>query len=503
MSKLLRPTAAWRISLLTALAYALGTAVTLSIVYFFVARGVRERSDAWLRGEAAVLARVSADTPRDRLYTRIIGEVAELAARELPEERNAAGQDLNAVFFFEENLNDLQGPLWVGPSPNDVFLKSIGRANFVSGIPRSIKVEGWPTSFRVVAQHEGRRTLFLGLSARGDAHTLHNLALSFLSAWGATVLLGFLISYLSAQRTLRRVEQITETVALIGSEELDKRLPEPRNSDEISRLAKTFNHMLDRIQSSVNQLRSVTDSVAHELKTPVTSIRGTLESALFKEPDGTWRDSVGEAIEGLDDLTNLLNIVLDLAEAQAGALSLDRRAVDLSDVVKQVVAIYQPSMAERQHELVVDLPDHLVVAADLPLLNRAVSNLLENELAHLPEGCQIHIRLRSQQNSGELVIEDNGPGFPPDIINRAFKRFVKGKYSAGHGLGLAFVHAVVQAHGGTIRISGRPKGGAVITVSLPSHKFQMPVDASEPVASSTNRVPTKINHFLDAKAQRT
>ena len=107
--------------------------------------------------------------------------------------------------------------------------------------------------------------------------------------------------------------------------------------------------------------------------------------------------------------------MLDLAEAQAGALSLDRRAVDFSDVVKQVVEIYQPTLAERQHEVVSDIADDVVVvvAADLPLLNRAVSNLLENELAHLPAGCRIQIRLRSQGDSAELVIEDNGPGFSP------------------------------------------------------------------------------------------
>ena len=91
MSKL-RTTAAWRISILTALAYALGTAITFSIVYFFVAQGIQERSDAWLSGEAAVLVRVSADTPRDRLYSRAVREVAELATRELPDERNAQGK---------------------------------------------------------------------------------------------------------------------------------------------------------------------------------------------------------------------------------------------------------------------------------------------------------------------------------------------------------------------------------------------------------------------------
>src|SRR5579864_4210541 len=153
LSKLLRGTAAWRISIWTALAYALGTAITFSIIYFLVAQGIQERGDAWLSGEAEVLARVSADTPPDRLYNRVVGEVAELATRELPEERNAAGQNLNSVFFLEEDSNAHQAPLWVGPSSDDVFLKAIGRANPASGIPESISVEGWPTSFRVVAQH--------------------------------------------------------------------------------------------------------------------------------------------------------------------------------------------------------------------------------------------------------------------------------------------------------------------------------------------------------------
>ncbi len=125
-------------------------------------------------------------------------------------------------------------------------------------------------------------------------------------------------------------------------------------------------------------------------------------------------------------------------------------------------------MAEHHHELAIDLADDVVVAADLPLLNRVVSNLLENELAHLPPGCQIHIRLRSQQDSAELVIEDNGPGFPPEIMTRAFERFVRGKCSAGHGLGLAFVDAVARAHGGAIKISDRPEGGAVVTLLLPA-----------------------------------
>jgi len=472
MPKNLRTTAAWRISTWTTLAFALGTAVAFSIVYFLVAQGIRERSDTWLSGEAEVLAQVSADTPNDHLYKRIVREVAELATQEVPDERNARGERLNSVFFLATDPNNSEGPLWVGPSSKDAFVTAIQRAKLVPGAPKSIAVEGWPQTFRVVVKAQNGRTVCLGLSDRGAKHLLHTLARRFLMVWGGMFLLGFVISYWSARRTLLRVERITETVARIGTEDLEERLPEPVNSDEISRLGKTFNRMLDRLQSSVNQLRTVTGAVAHDLKSPVTLIRGTLESALCDEGNEKWRDSVGEAIEGLDRLSQLLNTTLDLAEAEAGALHLDRRPVDFSDVVRQLVDIYQPAMAERHHEVTSNLEEHVVVDADSTLLNRVVSNLLENELTHLPVGCRVSIRLHSHQESAEFVIEDNGPGFPPEIGGRAFERFVKGKHSPGHGLGLAFVDAVVQAHGGVARISESVGGGAVITLSLPVHVLE-------------------------------
>jgi signal transduction histidine kinase len=469
MPKYLRATAAWRISIWTTLAFAFGTALAFSIVYFLVAKAMQERSDAWLSGEAEVLARVSADTPRDHLYNRIVGEVAELATQELPDERNARGQRLNSVFFLEGDPRTSASPLWVGPGPSDAFVRAIQGAKPALGIPQSIAVEGWPTTFRVVTRKESGRTIYLGLSSRGTRYLLRTLTRRFLLLWGTTVLMGFLISYLSAHRTLLRVQRITDTVARIGSEDLAERLPEPINSDEISRLAKTFNHMLDRIQSSVNELRSVTDAIAHDLKSPVTAIRGTLESALSNASTEQSRDSICEAIEGLDRLSNLLNTTLDVAEAQAGALRLDRSTVDLSVVVKQLVDLYRPAMDERRHELIVDVGDSVLVDADRGLLDRVLTNLIENELAHLPEGCRITIRLRSTEGSATLVTEDDGPGFPPDISARALERFVRGKHSQGHGLGLAFVDAVVRAHGGTVQISDRQPTGAVVTLWLPAN----------------------------------
>jgi signal transduction histidine kinase len=199
----------------------------------------------------------------------------------------------------------------------------------------------------------------------------------------------------------------------------------------------------------------------------VTSIRGKLEAALVDGRDDKWPEAVAEAIEGLDRLSQQLNTTLDLAEAEGGALKLERAPIDLSQAVRQLVDLYRPAMADRHHRLVVDLQDHVYVDADANLMNRTISNLLENEMVHVPAGCEVHVRVKASDGSAEFVVQDNGPGFPPDIGSRAFERFVKGEHSPGHGLGLAFVDAIVQAHGGTVKISGGEIGGAVIAISLP------------------------------------
>lgn len=135
MPKRLRTTAAWRISIWTALAFATGTAIAFSIVYFLVAQSIQERSDAWLIGEADTLAQVAEDTPRDSLYDRIVEEVAELATQEVPDERSANGNHENSVFFLETDPKTHEIPLWVGPSSKEVFLQAIQTAKLTPGVP--------------------------------------------------------------------------------------------------------------------------------------------------------------------------------------------------------------------------------------------------------------------------------------------------------------------------------------------------------------------------------
>jgi signal transduction histidine kinase len=253
------------------------------------------------------------------------------------------------------------------------------------------------------------------------------------------------------------VERISDSVSHMGSDDLSSRLPEGTRPDEITRLSRTFNRLFDRIQTSVHQMRILTDSVAHDLKSPVTSIRGSLEVALSRDTQGQWREPVAEAIEGLDRLSELLNTTLDVAEADAG---------DLSEMVARLVDLYQPAIAEHCHEVVTDLRP-ATVEGDTGLLHRSIANLLDNEIAHLPQGCRIEVSVHPINGDAELTVADNGPGFPEGLRHRAFERFVKGEHSSGHGLGLAFVGAAIQAHGGQAEIRERAGGGAMIILRIP------------------------------------
>jgi signal transduction histidine kinase len=397
-------------------------------------------------------------------------EVAELATHEVPHEDRADSGARSSAFFLQTGTHG-EAALWVGPDLKDSFMRVIQKTSVGPETPQSVQIDGEATPFRVVSkqrEHGGR--IYLGLSDTAAMHLLSRLTELFMIVWAGTVLLGFVISYASTRGTLLRVEHIAETVARIGSDDLSSRLPESSSSDEISRLSSTFNQMLDRIQTSVGHLRTLTDSVAHDMKSPVTAIRGRLEVALSTTDDNQSRELVAEAIDGLDRLSHLLNTTLDLAEAEAGALRLNPEPLNISDAIRQQMDLYQPALAARHHIVSTEIENRVLVDADLSLTHRLISNLFDNELAHLPEGRQIGIRLFTQDQEARLVIEDDGPGFPADLRSHICERFVKGKHSQGRGLGLAFVSAVVQAHGGAVMIGDRKGGGASMTLTFPLHR---------------------------------
>jgi signal transduction histidine kinase len=220
----------------------------------------------------------------------------------------------------------------------------------------------------------------------------------------------------------------------------------------------------------VHQLHTITESLAHDLRSPLTAIRGKLEIVLSGDLKVEPSEQIVSVIDELDRLSEFLNTSLDVAEAKADALRLSRTDVDLDELVRIMIDLYEPSMSEKGLRVNLRSAGPVKVLADAALLHRVIANLLDNELNHLPASCTVSITLGASQNAATLIVEDDGPGFASEIGLQMFKQRVKGRDSNGHGLGLAFVEAVVRAHGGSVTASNRPEGGALLSITWPRER---------------------------------
>jgi signal transduction histidine kinase len=462
--------AAWRISLWATLAFALGIMLVFVMLHRFVANDIQRRSDAWLTGEVAVLGDVAGRTPKDRLYGRVVREVAELASREVPNKLRSDSNENDSVFFLQAG-DDGALKLWVGAGDGSPNLAAIRARKFISDVPYDLNVQGFNHPFRVASVRlDDGSHIYLGLSERDELSVLNNLRLRLFFFWLLIVLFGSAIVFFVTRRMLGHVREITEAASRIGQSDLSSRVPTSKRNDEVGHLALTLNHMLDRIESSVHQLHTITESLAHDIRSPLTAIRGKLEIVLSSDLKVEPSEQIVSVIDELDRLSEFLNTSLDVAEAKADALRLSRTDVDLDELVRIMIDLYEPSLSEKGLRVSLRSAGPVKVLADAALLHRVIANLLDNELNHVPASCTVSITLAPTEEAATLVLEDDGPGFSSEIGLHMFEQRVKGRDSKGHGLGLAFVEAVVRAHGGSVTASNRPNGGAMLRIAWPRDK---------------------------------
>ncbi len=461
--------AAWRISLWGTLAFAIGAMIVFLFLHRFVSRDIQRRNDAWLWGEVSLLGNIAERTPRDALYGQVVGEIAEVVRKEVPSKKRALGHARDQVFFLQEGENRSL-KLWVGAGDGQVALRSILRTRILPDQAIDLHIDGISVPFRVVSiRIEDGSWIYLGLSEEDQIQVLHSLQVFFLLIWLVIVVFGFGLVFSISRGLLKHVQKITNAASRIGRSDLTTRVPTTSRNDEVAHLALTLNNMLDRIENAMCQLHTMTDSLAHDLRSPITTVRGRLEASLDSSSREQQSDAIVSAIEVLDRLTQFLTESLDVAEANADALRLTLSEVDLEETLVSMIDLYQPSMADK--DLTVEFQPRLPVTilADAALIHRMISNLFDNELAHLPAGCHIRIELHAAELV-TLTIQDDGPGFPPEVLQSVFERHAKGRDSTGHGLGLAFVDAVVRAHGGKVVANNGIPGGAQIRIDLPLHK---------------------------------
>ena len=468
--------AAWRVSLWGTVAFACGTLILFLSLHQFVAGDIQRRSDTWLSGEVKTFSDVAERTPKNALYNRVMSEIAELASREIPNRPPKGGAN-DSVFVAQTAANGSL-VLWAGTGDGQMYLRAIQAAHPTGDQPFDITVPRSRPLYRVAATSmpDGSR-IYLGLSQREERHVLEQMRNHFLKLWALNVLLGFAIIFYTTRRMLGDVRRISEVAARIGESDLSERVPTSRWNDEIAQLASTLNRMLERIEQSVHQLHTITNSLAHDLRSPLTAIRARLEIVLTRDVTEQDAESIERAINEIDRLTEILNQSLDVAEAQAHALRLEPARIDLGQLLVGMIELYQPCMNEKGLRLDFSSSGPVEVMADAALLHRMVANLLDNEMKHLPPSRTVTIGLRAVDEFAQLVVEDDGPGFSAEIEPDLFKPGVKGSESRGYGLGLAFVQAVAGAHGGSIQAENRENGGARLTIQLPLAARSLSVEA--------------------------
>jgi signal transduction histidine kinase len=281
--------------------------------------------------------------------------------------------------------------------------------------------------------------------------------------------------WLVTQSALFPIRRLTQAVRrIIRTGRTDARVPVAGTGDALDELVALFNAMLDKIEGLVAAMRHSLDSVSHDLRTPLTRLRGTAEMALAGAPDvDRYREALADCVEESDRVLVMLDTLMDISEAESGAMQLQREPVALADVVARAVDLYR-DVAEAKGVLLTagagpDDPS-IVVMGDRTRLEQVAANLIDNALKYTPAGGRVDVEIGRDGTSALLRVRDTGSGIPADEIPRIFDRLFRGDKSRaerGLGLGLSLVKAVVGAHGGTVNVESEPGGGSVFTVRLP------------------------------------
>ena len=298
---------------------------------------------------------------------------------------------------------------------------------------------------------------------------------TFGSSVGLVVLLGVAGAWFIASRVLKRVDAMTETTRRIMAGDLDGRLAVAGTGDELDRLARNLNAMLERIGELMRGLRDVSDNIAHDLKTPLTRLRNRAEEALrAAETPETLRAALEGVIAESDGLIRVFNALLMIARLEGVDANRDFVAFDAGAVMRSVAELYEPLASEQGTTLIVETGDAaLTMRGNRELVGQALANLVDNAVKY--GGAQGVIRLTAAR-SGEtlrLSVADSGPGIPVEARGRVLDRFVRleeARSRPGFGLGLSLVNAVVRLHQGTLSLEDDAPGLRVVVT--------LPVDAS-------------------------
>lgn len=321
------------------------------------------------------------------------------------------------------------------------------------------------------ASTDDGRVVQVGLSDAWREATLSELRLGYLWVLGTAALLGLLGGAWLTRRTLGPIRQLAATTRrVIDDGDLSARVPRRWTDDELDRLAALYNEMLAKNQRLVGGMKEALDHVAHDLRTPLTRLRGGAEVALRSDDPTSHREALADAIEESDRVLSMLRTLMDISEAEAGVMRLASEHVELAQVARDVADLYEHVAEDAEVTLSVDVAEPVAVDADPVRVRQALANLVDNAIKYTRGGGRVSIEAARSGDVAILRVRDEGVGIPEEALPRIWDRLYRADPSRaerGLGLGLSLVKAIAEAHGGEARVESTPGRGSTFELRLP------------------------------------
>jgi heavy metal sensor kinase len=460
----IRHTLAFRLTLWYAGIFMLSACVAFFFFYLLITLVMRQQTDEGLLSEV-------------RTFSSILStQGPEAVKRQAFIQAQAAGE--KKIFF---RLLDITGQVF--SSSNMSYWRDIGinkdavhrLLDSRAPIFDTTDIAGRKHQIRVLYAVIGPGMILqLGLSMENHTRIIEVFRKVFITTMVILFVLAVVVGWFMARRALVGVETVTRTARRISEGSLEKRVPVKKRADEIDQLALTFNQMLDRIENLVTGIKEMSDNIAHDLKSPITRIRGIAEVSLTSGSSLKEYESMASGtIEECDRLLDMINTMLMISRTEAGVNQLDSQKLDIANLVRDACDIFQSPAEDNGLTMVCTGPENINIYGDMRLIQRMVANLLDNAIKYTPAKGRIDVTVSTGgDHSVQIAVKDSGVGISEKELEHVFERFYRcdpSRSRAGTGLGLSFARAVARAHNGDITVASTPGEGSIFTVRLPKN----------------------------------
>ena len=460
-----RNTLAFRLTLWYAGVFTVSSCVAFLLFYILVTSFIQERTDRELLSQV------------NRFSTLLVAEGVEAVKNDAVIEAQAAGikkvffrlLSLNGQVFSSSNIS-----YWKDIDINETAIKELLQDG--SHVFETITFPGHKDKVRMLyALLSPSIILQVGQAMESYSRFLDAFKGIFITTMTFLIILAAGVGWFMARRAVSGVEAITQTAQSISEGTLGKRVPVKTRGDEIDQLAMTFNQMLDRIQTLVTEIKEMSDNIAHDLKSPITRIRGVAEVTLTNGKSmGEYENMAASTIEECDRLLDMINTMLMISKTESGVDKLSLEEIDLAGLVRQACELFEPTAEDKRVTLSCDVPNKSHLVGDNRMIQRMLSNLLDNAIKYTLSGGKVSVSVsENDERYAVITVKDTGIGISPNDLPRIFDRFYRcdqSRSTPGIGLGLSLARTIARAHGGDIIVTSLLNQGSTFTITLPTLK---------------------------------